>query len=168
MKLACRVVLVLFCAHLVVAHAGFGRGGSSGSFRSSGSSFSSRSYSAPVRSYISSPRTYSAPKTVVREYHTTTTVAPSSNSGGIHPLTAGIAGYLVGDAMNRHSNQPQQVAQAQPQQQVQQQVQDIPQQQYVSQPSQQQSEEHGLLFWVVLTGLFLFGLGVVLHLAKKN
>lgn len=75
--------------------AGFGRGGSSGSFRSSSFS-SSRSYSAPRASYYSSPRpVYS--RTVVN--HTTVNQGSSSGGGGIMShLGAGAIGYALGSA----------------------------------------------------------------------
>lgn len=153
MKLLCKIlILILIASH---CWAGFGRGGSSGSFRSSG--FSSRSYSAP-RSYssYSAPR-YSAPRTVVREYHTNTVQAPSSS--GVHPLVAGMAGYMVGDALNRNHGtaqaaQPQVMyVNGQPQQSAQPNVQDVQQPVQNDAHNEQiaqapvQTEQHGLFFW---------------------
>lgn len=171
MKSVCRF-LILF---LIVSncYAGFGRSGRCGSFRSGG--FSSRSYSAP-RSYVSSYRP--APRVI---YHSTTVHAPAAASGGgIHPLVAGIAGYMVGDALNRNHGQ-QQVAQAPPQvvyvngqpQQAQSSVvqsQSQPEQQQMQAPVTQPApaEEHGLFFWMFIVLFGLFGLTVVLNLVKKN
>lgn len=80
--------------------AGYGRGSSSGGFRSS--SYSARSYSAP--------RTYSAPtRTIYRTntvHHTNTVHAPSSGSGlGIGgTIAASAAGSMIGNALTNHSN----------------------------------------------------------------
>ena len=95
-------ILALFLMALVAqeADAGYGRGGSSGGFRSSGSSYRSsyssssyrpsysRSYSAPTRSYSSTS-------------HTTVVNHGSSGGGGFGShIGAGLLGYMMGSAGN--------------------------------------------------------------------
>ena len=158
------LVLLMMCS---AAYAGFGRSGSSGSFRSSGSSFSSassaRSYSSS--SYRAAP--YSAPRTVVN--NTTVVHSSSGGSSGIHPLTAGVVGYMLGSA----NHQPQTVVvNGQPQQVVQPVVQPIAQSSPTSVTQTDEvyapSTNDNLLFWAAFTLAALFGTGVLIHLYKKE
>jgi len=153
-----RLVIALILLSLTVTcFAGYGRGSTS-SYR--GSSYNRSTYSAP--------RSYSAPRTVVREYHTNTvhTQSPAA-SGGVHPLMAGMAGYMIGDAMsNRHNAQQPVYVQGQGAQPAQ----SIPEQQYAPQVEYSQNNltqeemsygQHGFFYYLgwTLVALFLMGIG---------
>lgn len=151
-----------------MACAGYGRGGSSGfSSRGSSSGYSSRSYVPP--SYRSSPVVN---RTVYKTVHVAAPAA--SASSGMHPMVAGMAGYLVGDALNRHTQgqaqAPQQVVYANPipqQPQTQPQAQqEVPGQQFQA-PVQyvnagQQKEDSSLGLIECLFSLIVFTLVCVL------
>ncbi len=159
--------------------AGYGRASSSGGYRSS-------SYSSP-RSY-SAPRSYAAPpqRTVVREYHHTTTHAPETGSGmGIgSTIAASAAGSMIGNALtNNHGSaaaqpqvvyvngQPQQVAQAVPQPFAGQTDQSYPvnQPQVYDSPTYPDKEKRASNFlWFSLAMLIVLGLGVSYQLGRRN
>jgi len=111
----------------------------------------------------------------VREYHTNTVHTSSGGgSGGIHPLVAGMAGYMVGGAMANHNQAPAASPQVvyvngQPQQ-AQQQPQDLPAQsvQYAQQATPEEHNEHGLLFWFAFLAFATFCFATCVHFIKKN
>jgi hypothetical protein len=151
--------LIIFCL-ISSAFAGFGRSGSSG-----GRSYSSSGYS---RSY-SAPRSYYTPQRTVVYRNTTNVVHSSSGGGGIHPLVAGMAGYMVGSALA--NNHPQyatpapQVVYVNGQPQTQQIVQPQDQPQIIQAPAVQQyyPDQHGFIFYFILILLLLAGIAFVLH-----
>ena len=156
-------LIIIFCA-VNSAFAGFGRGGSSGG-RSYSSSSYSRSYSAPSRSY-------SAPQRTVVYRNTTSVVHHDSGGGGMHPLVAGMAGYMLGNAL-ANNNQVVQSAPApqvvyvnsQPQQAAPIQQPDAPQ--IIQQvPAQPVSLGHGFFFYFFLAVTFSLCCAFLIKLMK--
>lgn len=155
--------LIMTSLLITSAYAGFGRGGTSGGFRSGGFS---RSYSAP-RSYVA-PRpvyrpSYRPAPVVNNHYHGT----PSVGSGGFgSSFLGGVAGAAVGNALTNHNNGTVVVAGQQPAVVASQPVMPVVEAPPVASVGYV-PQQHGLAYYALIILISLFGLTVIYRLLVR-